>query len=685
MASIVRLSLLTIVTLACVVYGQNCPGRCSCHNGVAECSKRSLVAPPTDFPEDIRVIILDNNHLRVIGKGSFRKQPNLEVLRMKGNKVRVVKKTAFKAFPGLMTLDLSNNQLVKIYNQGFDGMDKLQTLSLQYNKLRSISRILDTTPRLFQLNLAFNNIQFISKNDLATPTRIHYLDLRGNQITKIHPEAFSNLKYLRYLFLNNNPLVKVPDMTFGSNVLQSVDFSNCKLTHVPRTMPASVTDFRLSDNEIMQINDSDFVNITDLRMLALNNNQLHFVGNRALTHLDRLEELWLRNNHLVYIPRGIPDNVRKLYMDSNMIREIEGGLFKNTSHLDYLTVENNKIQRINNNTFTGLKFLKTLNFRGNKLRVIETGTFDSLRNLSSLSLSDNPLEKIEPGAFRNLENLTFLHLSMCGERMALEQNFLPDMTQLQQLKMMNSPGLAKAFVKLLAENYTKPLEHVTEVDLTYDDIETLSPNVREVFPMLKAFYLDGNPWLCDKRLTWLKEWMTTSDISFSQYEPVICEQPYALKGREVKDVAENDFAEVAPPRQQPSAEEMSEILSRQQNAAANEASPTGNDVASNAVVSSENKVAAAFSDSKEVKVKPLKPLAMINAPVDAAADSTTSPTTKLMRRKRKNRRDKSKKKDEQGKKSGERQGKKQLRARGQTWKKGGRPKKEKPKSSPSED
>lgn len=62
----------------------------------------------------------------------------------------------------------------------------------------------------------------------------------------------------RYLFLNKNPLVTVPDMTFGSKVLQLVDFSNCRLTHVPKTMPLSVSDFRLNDNSIMQINDTDF-------------------------------------------------------------------------------------------------------------------------------------------------------------------------------------------------------------------------------------------------------------------------------------------------------------------------------------------------------------------------------------------------------------------------------------------
>ena len=277
-----------------------------------------------------------------------------------------------------------------------------------------------------------------------------------------------------------------------------------------------------------------FQNMTKLRLLALNNNRLHFVANGAFSELHDLDEIWLRNNKLVYIPRGLPDNLRKLYMDSNRIRIIEDGLFPNTSHLDYLTVENNQINRIQNRTFLGLRFLKSLNFRGNELRVIEAGTFDSLRNLSTLSLSDNPLERVEADAFRDLQNLTFLHLDMCGEQMSLEQNFLPQMPRLQQLSMMNSPGLGKAFVQMLADAPMAPVKGLAEIDLTYNDLRTLDPNVRELFPALKALALDGNSWLCDRRLAWLREWMVTSDVSFSKYEPVTCEHPYSLRGREIR-------------------------------------------------------------------------------------------------------------------------------------------------------
>ena len=86
MATALWLLLAAAVVAACQgAPSPKCPARCiSCNNGVAECSKRSLVTPPKDFPSGTRKIIMDNNHLRVLGTRSFQQLDHLEVLRMKG-------------------------------------------------------------------------------------------------------------------------------------------------------------------------------------------------------------------------------------------------------------------------------------------------------------------------------------------------------------------------------------------------------------------------------------------------------------------------------------------------------------------------------------------------------------------------------------------------------------------------
>ena len=54
---------------------------------------------------------------------------------------------------------------------------------------------------------------------------------------------------------------------------------------------------------------------------------------------------------MVYIPRNLPDKVGRIHMQHNLIQQIETGLFRETSQLNYLDVQSNTIERIQPNTF----------------------------------------------------------------------------------------------------------------------------------------------------------------------------------------------------------------------------------------------------------------------------------------------------------------------------------------------
>ncbi|XP_041377231.1 leucine-rich repeat-containing protein 15-like [Gigantopelta aegis] len=535
--------LILLVTLQCVE-SQKCSTRCrSCFNNIADCSQKSLVNPPKDFPADTRIIIMDRNFLRVFGRRSFQILKSVEVLKASGNRIRVIRTHAFKNLPSVMTIDLTSNKISKIYPRAFEGIKHVKTLTLSNNKLKEISNIFDKMPTLNTLNLAFNVIVRISSSDFINNTQLHYLDLRNNKITHIDPEAFETLVKLRYLFLNNNPLVELPDMQFGSMVLQLVDFSNCKLTAVPKTFPPAVRDLRLVNNKIQRINNTDFVNITNLKLLALNSNKIRTIGYKAFSHLENLQEIWLRDNKLANIPYGLPDNLRKLYIDSNIIYEIENNLFGNDSKLDYLTVQGNRLTKIDSNAFRGLKFLKYLNLQGNRLKVIKERTFVDLKNLSTLTISSNPIEEIELGAFKNLKNLTFLHMSyITSEKFNLKDNFLTAMPNLQKLDLMNSPKLAQSLMTIIADTF--PMKKLKEVVLTYNDLQSLPAELKNVFPEVQAVTVDGNMLVCDKRLLWLNKWMKSSDVKFFSYEPPQCAMPYEVKGQLIKDLPEEQFSKV---------------------------------------------------------------------------------------------------------------------------------------------
>lgn len=524
-----------------------CPRGCrACVRGVADCSKQSLTVPPQAYPEATRTVNLEGNHIRMLGSRSFKPLPELEVLKVNGNKITSLRNDAFKQMKNLITLDLTGNRIFRIYRRSLRGLRKLRTLTLNRNRIQTLTRLFEPVPNLYQLNLAKNRIRSLAAADLAPMTKLRNIDLRDNKIANIHANAFKDLTMLRYLFLNNNPLVSLPALHWGSQVLTLVDLSHCKLVAMPTPLPASVADLRLGNNKIEQVHHTDLLNMTNLQMLALNDNSLAFVADGAFSHLANLMEIWLRGNRLVYLPRDLPDNLRKLHMDSNMLEGMTEGSFSANSRIEYLTVENNRINNLDGSSLSGLKFLAALNFQGNQISTLETDTFRELGSLSQLFLSNNPLERIEPGAFHNLANLSMLQLShLTEEEFELGDNFLGQMLRLTSLGLMNSPGLAQRLMDLIDDDTATNmvLSHVTSLDFSYNNLERVSPRVLTVFPNLRSLALDGNPLRCDQSLRWLSDWMRVAgrEIKFYNYEEPLCENPPHLRGELVSNVREQDW------------------------------------------------------------------------------------------------------------------------------------------------
>ncbi|CAL1530471.1 unnamed protein product [Lymnaea stagnalis] len=548
MAGLMPTLVVYLTTLAVLVPAQTtCPPRCrSCTNNEVKCNNRSLTAPPRSYPTGTTTINLADNHIRVLGARAFTRADTVEVLKLSGNKLAGLRNDAFSYFPNLMSLDLSDNRISGMHRKALRNMKQLRTLSISKNKLSTLD-FLEETPNLFQLDLGYNKIRTIGENDLAALTRIHNLDLRGNTIVTIHARAFKSLRYLRSLSLNNNPMSTMPRLEFTTEFLQLVDLSSCNLSAVPGPFPASVSDLRLGQNAIQQVLHTDLLNITDLELLTLNDNQIRFFADGALSHLTMLTEVWLRSNNLVYIPRDLPNSLTKIHMDSNKIAEIESGIFSNQSRLVYLTVENNIITRIQPDTFKGLRFLDTLNFQGNNIHTLEAGTFSDLGSLSTIFLSNNLLRRIEIGAFHNLGNLSRLFLSyQPTEEFELMGSFLPEMLRLQELHMMGSHGLVDAFMAIIndPEIALVPMSSLTLLDVSYNNLQWITPRVRVIFPNLASFILNGNPLRCSRNLKWLRDWMVSSDVKFHDNEEVTCESPLRLRGRTVRSIQDAEWAEI---------------------------------------------------------------------------------------------------------------------------------------------
>lgn len=533
-----------LILLPLLTSGQSCPGECtSCDNGIANCLGTGIRDIPRNFPSDIKILDLSNNQLTELSSRSFQELPSLQTLRMSGNGIGEILQRSFISLPSLMSLDLSNNPTVYIQDGAFAGLTHLRMLSITNTKITRLGKFLNDVTSIHTVNMVSNQIDALEDDNFETNEQLRMIDLSQNHITTVSSKVFANLKYLRYLSLSSNPIVSVPVLEFSSTILHLVDFTNCQLEEVPGKMPASVADYRLGNNKLTELKAASFENITNLRLITLNNNQISKVEDKAFGYLEHIVEIWLSNNKLKSIPRLLPRNLHKLFLDHNGIYEIGRRNFPINSQLEVLSLDTNKVERIYNGAWDEMPMLKSINLNANKLKVVTTGSFSNISTLECLKLSNNPIELIENAALKGLTNLREISLSyLNADATQLGQDFVKSLATAENVNFVNSPGLVKSFLALIDKSNDAIMRKVNVLSLQYNELESLPFKLKRALPNVQKMLIDGNPWYCDTELKWLSEWLKTSDIVFYTNEAPVCEAPSNLQGREITSLDSSEFA-----------------------------------------------------------------------------------------------------------------------------------------------
>ncbi|KAK5606579.1 hypothetical protein CRENBAI_018366 [Crenichthys baileyi] len=224
------------------------------------------------------------------------------------------------------------------------------------------------------------------------PSHIKYVYLQRNQITGIQDGVFDNATNLLWVILSHNQLSsdKISDSIFVK--LESLDrlyLDHNELNRVPRNMPRSITDLRLSYNKITKISSKSFEGMSNLTTLQLQANVIEEVegGFKELKSLNMLD---MTKNKLRRIPNSLPERLQQLYLEYNNIESVPAGFLTMYPDLQFVRLAHN-----------------TLTDKGLPSSVFNTST------LVELDLSFNNLEKI-PLVNRNLENL-YLHANKIKE------------------------------------------------------------------------------------------------------------------------------------------------------------------------------------------------------------------------------------------------------------------------------
>uniref|UniRef100_A0A3Q2W4N5 Uncharacterized protein n=1 Tax=Haplochromis burtoni TaxID=8153 RepID=A0A3Q2W4N5_HAPBU len=169
-----------------------------------------------------------------------------------------------------------------------------------------------------------------------------HLDLSENFIKSIKDESFSKLTNLTQLNLNwankskdgyGCRLLNIPANAFKNlTKIKQLELSGNCLTEIPRNLPHSVETLELEINKISldKLHDNSFLGLKNITNLFLSKNCYFWnpcgksvaIMEKPFQILDKLNALNLSYNNLTHVPKGLPQSITILGLDSNKIENI---------------------------------------------------------------------------------------------------------------------------------------------------------------------------------------------------------------------------------------------------------------------------------------------------------------------------------------------------------------------------
>ncbi|XP_018402021.1 PREDICTED: leucine-rich repeats and immunoglobulin-like domains protein 2 [Cyphomyrmex costatus] len=223
---------------------------------------------------------------------------------------------------------------------------------------------------------------------------VERLILRRNRIARIDYGAFKELVNLTELDLSHNQLT--------SQMLQPHIFEG-KFSSEAYEPLSNLRILNLGNNILHWLHQSVFEHIADLEVLNLSGNPFGVLDYRtsiAISSLSYLEELDISYCQLRELPNHQFHNakhLKKLNLTSNQLTVLPNSL-EEAGTLEYLSLDGNPIRAIDRtNAFPDLKMLRELSLRGmSNLTVIGNGGLSALTGLESLYVENCwKLERIE--------------------------------------------------------------------------------------------------------------------------------------------------------------------------------------------------------------------------------------------------------------------------------------------------
>ncbi|CAG4993621.1 unnamed protein product [Parnassius apollo] len=165
--------------------------------------------PLKQFPL-LEELIVTNTNLTIITSKDFENFPSLKKLILMQNNIIRLSPGAFSKQHVLDILDLSQNKLENIPRERLQGLYSVRILNISQNILKELEEFTPDLQNLQKLDIAFNHITRITRDNFRNLQSLLELNLSGNWLSAVSSDAFLNLHKVTHIDFSKNYIETIP-------------------------------------------------------------------------------------------------------------------------------------------------------------------------------------------------------------------------------------------------------------------------------------------------------------------------------------------------------------------------------------------------------------------------------------------------------------------------------------------
>uniref|UniRef100_A0A4W5P6P5 Toll-like receptor 22 n=1 Tax=Hucho hucho TaxID=62062 RepID=A0A4W5P6P5_9TELE len=411
---------------------------------------------------------MSSNVISHVEDGAFLHLVALQRLDLGYNELTIISDHMFRCLAKISALHLNNNLITTIGSSSFKSLSGLHVANITNNKLHCLKKVqpIIQLPNLQKMYIGRNGfISFQSREISNKSIGLRVLDVSGNplDIFVVTASVLPNLQKLNLAYCGHNGSMQwdVADRSFlrnvssldmsgihmslevmsmllrsfGASLLESLTLSHlgieasaytkvltniaCHINNISFVSEellqscTQLTDLGMQYNNMIDLSDSSFWQMKQLRNLELGHNMLSSVP-KATRNLPTLEVLDLSFNRINKL--GCSDfdlkSLKVLNIGTSQILALSDAFKNGLQKLEILDLRDNKLSSVRKEDFKSLQSLKELLLFNNQISSLEDGAFEVMVNLRSLTLSANRISQTETRGrvFRGLKRLTSLSI-----------------------------------------------------------------------------------------------------------------------------------------------------------------------------------------------------------------------------------------------------------------------------------